>query len=174
MEDEYVKEMMGIILTKKKEIEDIKLNLIEHYKKKGFNLDNDEISEEAAKIGDLQLLKFVYVNGYHWDADTCSAAAKNGHLECLRYAHEHGCEWWVETCENAAEYGHLDCLIYAHEHGCPWEYSDDMCILAVSNGHLDCFKYLLKNGRSWNKEECIIVAIRNKKYNIVSYINTLL
>ena len=89
------------------------------------------------KIGTLRL-----------DKDTCDNAARRGNLEVLKYAHENGCPWSRRTCACAALRGHLEVLKYAHENGCPWNF--DTCTFAAYRGQLEVLKYLHENGCPWD------------------------
>ena len=83
-------------------------------------LDHTDV-EYAAKIGNLEILKYLHEQGYPWNRLTCTVAAGYGHLNCLTYLHENNCPWDYRTCHWAALKGHLDCLIYAIENGCPFK-----------------------------------------------------
>jgi hypothetical protein len=105
---------------------------------------DNELINECARMGFLNLIKYLRSKNYKWNTQTCINAASNGHLDCLKYAHENGrplynfkktrkCNWrcylryrphhhrlrQYNICEIAASNGHLDCLKYAHEKGCP-------------------------------------------------------
>jgi hypothetical protein len=48
--------------------------------------------KEAARLGDLQVMKFLRRRGHSWGKPcACEEALKNNQLDCLRYAQEHGC-----------------------------------------------------------------------------------
>ena len=51
----------------------------------------ERFCEQMALNGNVELLKFLRVEGCPWNEKTCKAAAKRGHLECLKYAHANGC-----------------------------------------------------------------------------------
>ena len=89
-------------------------------------------------------------------------AAKYGELECLKYAHENGCPWDEETCASAAEKGKLECLKYAHENGCPWD--EDTCEFAAAKGDLECLKYACENGCPCDIRMCKVVAANSDVY----------
>jgi hypothetical protein len=74
----------------------------------------------AAKIGKLEELKLLRVDGWPWDEWTCSNAAKGGHFEMLQWAHTNGCPWDERTCTMAAQGGHLEMLQWARANGCKW------------------------------------------------------
>lgn len=88
---------------------------------------------KAAKVGNVEVLRFAHENDAAWDEETCAAAAAGGHLEALRWAHENGCPWDERTCKNAAEGGHIEALKYARANGCPW--GEWTMSWAVGNGH---------------------------------------
>jgi hypothetical protein len=119
-----------------------------------------ETTNEAAKKGHLECLKYLHENGRPWDADTCECAAENGHIECLKYAHKNGCKWNANTCAYAAENGNLECLRYAHENGCKW--NANTCTYAALNGQLECVKYAHENGCPWNAKTCSWTAERGQ------------
>jgi hypothetical protein len=152
------------------DIKNDKLKLIEYFKKENININ---IYSQAAKIGNLQLLRFLHENGCSsWGKFTCEIAAENGHLGCLEYVHKNGSPWDNWTCFYAAKYNHIECLKYAHENGCDWD--KNTCETAVKHGHLYCLMYACENGCPLDKESCLIVAIEKHNYHIISYINTLL
>ena len=45
-------------------------------------------------------------------------AAKAGNLGLLKHLHSRYCKWDKRTCENAASGGHLEALKCLHENGC--------------------------------------------------------
>jgi len=72
--------------------------------------------------------------------ELCDEAARMGSLNLLRVAHENGCLWEESVCSRAAVNGNLDCLIYAYENSAGLDeyiYWDTM-----KAGHRDCFKYV--------------------------------
>jgi hypothetical protein len=83
-----------------------------------YNFLNTVLCKNAARAGNLELLKWAYcVKWCYWNADTCAAAAGGGHLEVLKWARENGCKWNWWTCIFAAENGHLETLKWAKENG---------------------------------------------------------
>ena len=51
-------------------------------------------------------------------------AAKSGNLELVRWLRGEGCPWDMETCDEAVEYGHVEMLRWVRENGCPWSAED--------------------------------------------------
>jgi hypothetical protein len=82
----------------------------------------NSVVNNAARQGNVRLLKWARENNLDWDSDTCCCAALNGHLPALKYLHENGCPWDLDTCHYAAQYEHWDCFQYAVDNTCPgWE-----------------------------------------------------
>ena len=49
------------------------------------------------------MLKYLHENGCPWNEEVCEEAAANGDLDILKYARENGCPWDGRTWQNAAE-----------------------------------------------------------------------
>ena len=139
-------------------------------------------SQNVAKYGSLDIMKFGYTRRRPWNEHATAAAAENGNIECLKFAHEHGCEWDQKTTGVAALFGNIDCLRYAlangctyleslsscamvsgleclkcvREHGCPW--SEETCVRAVEFDQFECLKYAIANGCDWDPDVCGEVA----------------
>jgi hypothetical protein len=114
-----------------------------HYDKENGDIWTADTTALAARLGQLQALKFLHDNGCPWNGSTCSSAASNGHLSCLQYAHEQGCRWGGETTVEAAKYRHLSCLQYACDNGCPVGTGT----LSWAILHTPCYTYLCKKGQ---------------------------
>ncbi len=137
----------------------------------------DNVFENAAMNGQLDVLKWAYANDYKnsfdasyfaaingqvdvlkWlgehsvmDIKTCIFAAANGHLEVLKWAKEIDYKWEITSiCDIAASRGYLHILQWAHENGYPWY--ERTCALAALNNQLPCLKYARENGCNWNNE----------------------
>lgn len=109
---------------------------------------DDEVEVEAAKIGNLEVLKvfsernlfpgfaqrvMTYSGVYgsievvrfleEWcnlSSDLFSMAALKGHLELVKYLKSQGCPWDDRVTWMAAYNGHLELLDWARSRGCPW------------------------------------------------------
>jgi hypothetical protein len=103
-----------------------------------------EITEIAARYGDILYLDFCHMRGNQLNEMVCAQAAFSGHLDCLRYARENRCPWDANVCLYAARNGHIDCLRYAHENGCPWH--EKTAFFARINSKFECLKYCIDNG----------------------------
>ena len=64
---------------------------------------------DAARSGDLELVRWLRGEGCPWDFLTCSEAVDQGHVEVLRWARENGCSWHAGTRDwAAAKLGYTD------------------------------------------------------------------
>ena len=73
----------------------------------------------AARLGNLEMLKYCVENGCKVGPGTCADAAKFGHLECLKYLHEKNVKWDHRTVQDARESNPVECLNYALANNCP-------------------------------------------------------
>ena len=85
----------------------------------GFAMDTI-VMANAAKSGDLELVRWLWGQGCDWSAFACQCAARGGHLGVLRWLQANGCPWDAETCSGAVLNGRLATLRWARENGCPW------------------------------------------------------
>ena len=108
----------------------------------------ENLLQEAAKTGQLEVMKWLHANGCPWDANTCESAAEGGHLKVLQRARANGCPWGARTCSGAAEGGHLDVLQWARANGCLWD--TWTCAFAAWKGHLEVLQWSRANGCPWN------------------------
>ena len=111
---------------------------------------------EAAKIGHIGMLKFLYEQGCPLNENTLVQAANHGHLEVLKWLQSVGCI--RQLCENAnpwactraAENGHFEIVKWLHINGCFW--NEHTCSYAAEGGHFEILKYLFDNGCPWNSQ----------------------
>jgi len=73
----------------------------------------------AARLGNLEMVKYCVENDCPMSMGACSRAASGGHLDALKYLRERDCPWDWCTCLYAHYYNQIDCLNYAIEHECP-------------------------------------------------------
>ena len=65
-----------------------------------------------------QACEFVRARGWTYPQDVCQQAASGGHLEVLQWARQNGCPWDGRTCRSAADGGHREVLQWARANGC--------------------------------------------------------
>ena len=113
-------------------------------------------TDEAARHGSLDILKWERARGCDWGWRTCALAAKGGHLEVLRWARANGCDWNWATCAWAAGAGHLEVLKWARANGCDWDALT--CAWAAEGGHLEVLEWARANGCDWDDRTCARAA----------------
>eukprot|EP00953_Heterococcus_sp_UTEX-ZZ885_P015942 8981-Heterococcus_DN1.PRE.1 len=128
------------------------------------------ISGEAARRGDLDMLRWLHVQGREWDRyEILDDAARSGNLELIAwvkqqpgvvcgegamlaaagtgqtavcaYLHAEQCPWSALACRCAALYGHANTLRWLHENGSPWDVAE-VCAEAAESGSVDVMMYL--------------------------------
>jgi len=77
------------------------------------------ICENAAGKGYLQVIKWARDNGFPWDEHTCSIAAFKGHLDVLKWCRKNECHWDEYTHYCALKENHLKMLTWCIKNGCP-------------------------------------------------------
>eukprot|EP00029_Vermamoeba_vermiformis_P013635 TRINITY_DN8557_c0_g1_i1.p1 TRINITY_DN8557_c0_g1~~TRINITY_DN8557_c0_g1_i1.p1 ORF type:complete len:261 (+),score=29.28 TRINITY_DN8557_c0_g1_i1:351-1133(+) len=118
------------------------ISCLEYCRALGMEWDAGTMAE-AARKGQLEVIKFLNDNKCDHDLRACKEAASNGHFECLKYMHENGFPWDQTTAESAARSNNLEMLKYMHQNGCVCNAG----VLIESAQHsLDCLKYMLDNG----------------------------
>ena len=60
------------------------LSTLKHLHQQGRLELSENLLQEAAKTGQLEVMKWLHANGCPWDADTCESAAEGGHLKVLQ------------------------------------------------------------------------------------------
>jgi len=84
----------------------------------------------AAKKGNIEVLKWLREIGCSWDQVMCTKAAVRGNLAMLKWLRKQRCPWNRWTCDHAASKGHLEVLKWLRENDCPW--SSDVCDSAAA------------------------------------------
>ena len=67
------------------------------------------------------VLWWLRANGGGWDADACAEAAKGGNLRLLKWMRSKGCPWNEKTAENAAREMRVPVLSWAFRNGAPFD-----------------------------------------------------
>jgi hypothetical protein len=99
--------------------------------------------------------------------DICSYAARIGSLEILKYLRDHGCPWNVFTCDEAAASGNLKLLKWARAEGCPW---DTATFTRAASGVADpkIFEFLFREGCPWT-DEVVMHLVDVSKWGLVRW-----
>jgi hypothetical protein len=135
---------------------------------------------EAARSGNIELVKWLKINDVAWDNLTCAAAATGGHLPLLQWLrspfwvrndcqeYETGgylpdlCPWDQLTCTAAAAIGRIDILDWCRNRKitvrgdapCPWD--EGTCAAAASHNQPQTLKWLrgVRNGNQQVDDVC--------------------
>jgi hypothetical protein len=133
------------------------------------------VCNEAAKHGNLKMLKWARAHNFGWSEMACSNAARCGHFEMLKFLRrpQDRCPWDSMTCAAAALRGDLEMLrwlrasddLTADEDDdatvCPW--SAATCAFAAERGHLEVLRWLRAPGPGrracpWDETACLCAA----------------
>jgi hypothetical protein len=129
---------------------------VEFIKRLWSIINKKDIINLAAKIGNLEVIKFAREQRCNWGPETCRLAAQGGHLEVLKWIKEYGCTWYSDTCAYAALGAHLEVLKWARYNGCDWD--SDTCSFAAEGGHLEVLKWVKENACDWDSRTCTFAA----------------
>lgn len=75
----------------------------------------------AARVGDLDEVRRLVLDGGELTVEATANAAYGGHLGVLKWLRQQSCPWDESTCIGAATTGGLEALKWARAHGCPWD-----------------------------------------------------
>ena len=107
-------------------------------------LPRKNICAAAARVGNMEILRFARSSGFPWNSVVCTYAALGGHLEVLQWARSNGCGWCTSTCYGAARAGRLEVLQWSRANGCEWDATT--CFEAEWEGHLEVLQWARANG----------------------------
>jgi hypothetical protein len=133
------------------------LSTLKHLHRQGRLELSENLLQEAAKTGQLEVVKWLRANGWPWNTTTCSWVEEGGHLEVLQWARANGCEWNEWTCASAAEGGHLEVLQWAHANECPWD--ERTCGGTAEGGHLEVLQWARATGCPWDEYTCVFARL---------------
>lgn len=170
------------------------LEELKWFQDSGYRIDTERLAKNAAKYGNLNLLKYIGTNLYLENLDivlaaslkyknthliewlqyhrveptekVCVKAAKYGHLEMLKLAKEKGCKLTADVCHFAAHNGHLHILKWARKNDCPW--NEFTCSHAALNGHLNVLIWVRENECKWN-HHVYLCAAKNGHFDIIKW-----
>jgi len=109
----------------------------------GLEMTQELFCARVAMTKNLDFLKWArVVKQCAWDEGAIILAARLGNLEMVKYCVENDCPMHADACSQAASKGHLAILKYLREHDCPWD--SDTCLYAHGNYHVDCLNYAIE------------------------------
>jgi ankyrin repeat protein len=125
--------------------------------------------ERFIKNGDIEMLKYIHINGAEYEECMLRCITRRGQLDMLKYIHE---EWGIELPSKlytiAVENEHFDCFEYLYDHGCPYNNYNKIYIVAMPLGDLDFIIHLRHMGFPY-KDDDIKYAAQFGHLNIVKY-----
>lgn len=80
---------------------------------------HDNSSMLAERKGRLEILRWMYDDGWRFNINSCMMAAAGGHLEVLQWMRANGAPWDFLTVRVAQTQGHPDVERWAIANGCP-------------------------------------------------------
>jgi hypothetical protein len=113
---------------------------------------DEQTIQNAACVGNLEMLKYCFDNGCPYDErSACAAAAAKGHLECLQFLFDKvkPLQETVQLAGEAAAYhDNVDILKYIVEtNNVSERVKNEYFASAAEWGHLDCLKYLVEEAK---------------------------
>ena len=150
--------------------------------KEASNYDDiDNLLTEAAKQGELSLVKFALEKGANVHAYADGAlrnASEKGHLEVVKYLIENGAD--IHTINDyplrqASENGHLETVKYLLQQGANIHAVYDSALyFATLNNHYHVVKYLIEHGADMHakNDRVIKLAIKYKRFEILNYLKS--
>ncbi|CAL6355802.1 unnamed protein product [Bathycoccus prasinos] len=108
---------------------------------------DERTTNKAARKGNLEMLKYCFSNGCPCDEEeSCAQAAWLGHLDCLRFLFDKvkpSRDMERYAAQLAAAYGRINILKYVVEERKISEEVKESCVASATKlGRLDCLKYL--------------------------------
>jgi len=101
----------------------------------------------AAYSNCLEVLQYLYEQGYTMSEDIGHSAASSGSLRCLQYLHDHSIPIAPRAAMSAAVQGHLECLKFLHSHSYP--ISPLTTLSCAQFGQVECMKFARESGCPW-------------------------
>ena len=141
----------------------------------GYVMDQARFCEQVALTNKLEFLKWAReVKQCEWDERTTNEAARKGNLEMLKYCISNGCPYdEKESCIQAAGGGHLDCVRFLFD---KVKISRDMeryaAQLAAAYGRINILKYVVEERKISEevKESCVASATKLGRLDCLKYL----
>jgi hypothetical protein len=111
---------------------------------------------EAAKCGNVEVLRWLREHDCPWGVTSCTCAAGAERLDTLKWLRQHHCPWNSRTMREAARRGNIDILCWLLEQGAPWDAW--VCTYAAHGGDLETLQWLREHGCPWDKDCCTHAA----------------
>jgi len=121
--------------------------------KKGFTLDETAF-DAAAKIGNLELLKFLNNKGCPWSNNTFNCSIYSGNLKCVQYLDNDNFPWNSTAYNASCETSNFEILKYLvstsyNDLSRPW-FNSSIFKSAARSGNVKILKFLKNKGCPWD------------------------
>ncbi len=154
-----------------------------------------QLCSRAARLGRLDILKWLRGKNCPWDVSVSVQSAERKHYELFKWAIENGCPWaeqaglwfvedesmemlkWLKqinikigtlACANAAYKNNMKLLKWLRGNGCPWDIGT--CFYCVGNNNLDMLKWAVANDCPFDSGLCLHLAIRHEHKDIIEWL----
>jgi len=158
---------------------------------KGYKWNKQRCCIAAALSGDVDMLKWLAVqgcvydahvvahavasefysivpwlraHGAPWDADVSAEVARLVNAKALEWTRAQGCPWDARTCAILAGSGSLDILQLARRRGCPWD--ADTATEAARAGKWETLAWAVQMGCPWDIRTLQALGLGNSKHPI--------
>jgi len=165
--DEYTQQRLCIDAAKSNSFEILKYMLDLNNRPYWSSTLVSDVLNSAVRVGNLEMVKWLYSNGCTSDVFTCANATEQGHLEVLQYLHENGCPLTRFTMYHATIHNKIDILEYLHSNDCPGE--RDVCVTAVRNSQFEVLKWFNEKGFSLGNKACEY-AVENNRLDVLTWL----
>lgn len=122
----------------------------------------------AARINDLDLLKWLYGIDFKCDSLTFSEAAKYGNIEILEWLHDIKCDMNAIACWYASINKNYNVVKWLRKIGCTWD--KFTCLAAMENNDLEFLIWAVENGCPCSLTDCLRFAKHNQE--IINWAHT--
>lgn len=139
------------------------IELIEWIMNQNFNIVLGEKTLYEAAIGNhLDVVKWICEKGIPLYSDVTVGFSRSGNIEALEWCKLRGLVFSAQACANVCN---METLQWLRNNGCT-------CNLSYK-GELEMIQWAIENGCPYNKEECIRMANRGEKKDIIAFFNSL-
>ena len=139
------------------------------------SIGRDDVCRLAAKIGDIDLVRWAINNGFPCNFKTIATAAYYNKFKLVKELRADGCPWCEFTCAAAATAKNLKMLQWLRSEGCPWDY--ETVTNTVIQGEIEMFDYLIEAGcpLAWhgttnNSGELYELAAMHRQFDFLKHV----
>lgn len=137
---------------------------------------NGKDFKKVIEVGDIELVKILYIAKVGCQSNLIPIAARFGHLDIIIFFRTtYNLSWTRDTIAYAAENGHLDVIKYLHKEERNLEKKLGCTVLAIDNaaknGYIEVVKFLVENRQDGWTTNAIDDAAENGYLDIIVYLS---